>query len=183
MTEFKSFVNPHEPHKFAEGGFKETVDVYEDIINTKTGKLETKKTKEENFYSKIQEMKDSQTLENILKRYNIDLNERHITEINDEIVDMTNIPEDLIETYALSKKLETIFNESSVQIKNHFGDFAGFLKSFQSGKLQSELQALSTKPRMQEAQVTEQVTQGQAQPQPAQQVQQNQPAQGGLIYG
>ena len=45
--EFKSLTNLHEPRKFKEGGFKKTVDIYEDIINSRTGKLETKKTKED----------------------------------------------------------------------------------------------------------------------------------------
>lgn len=165
--EFKSLVNLHEPHKFAEGGFKKTFDVYEDIINTKTGKLETKKTKEEPFYKKIQEMKESQELENIIKRYNIDLNNKHITEISEEIVDMTNIPEDLIETYALTTKLQTMFNESTAEIKNHFKDFAGFLQSFQKGTLKSELAELH-KPK------TQTVQQAQPVQQPTQTVQQAQ---------
>lgn len=143
--EFKSLVNLHPKHEFAEGGFKKTIDVYEDIINAKTGKMETKKTKEEPFYEKIQEMKESQELDKIIKRYNIDLNDKHITEITDEIVDMTNLPSDLIETYAVTKKLESMFNETTADIKNHFHDFAGFLSSFQKGTLGSELQTLATK--------------------------------------
>ena len=166
--EFKSLTNLYPQHRFAEGGFKKTVDVYEDIINPKTGKLETKKTKEEPFYEKIQEMKESQELENIIKRYNIDLNENHITEINQEIVDMTRMPEDLIETYALTTKLQSMFNETTADIKNHFKDFAGFLRSFQNGTLQSELQALS-KNRV-KSQVTQQPVQQTVQ-QPVQQTQ------------
>lgn len=170
--EFKSFINPHEKHAFAEGNFKKTVDIYEDIINTKTGKLETKKTKEEDFYEKIQSMKETQTLENIIKRYNIDLNENHITEINQEIVDLTNMPQDLIETYATTKKLESMFNETTADIKNYFKDFAGFLKSFQNGTLQSELQALSRKPQQIRQQETEQ----------KQTAEETKPI-GGIIYG
>lgn len=161
--EFKSMINPHEPHKFAESGFKKTLDVYEDIINPKTGKLETKKTKEEPFYEKIQAAKDSQILDNIIQRYNIDLNNKHITEINEEIVDMTNMPEDLIETYALTTKLQMMFNESTADIKNHFKDFAGFLQSFQKGTLKSELAELH-KPK------TQTVQQAQPVQQPTQQV-------------
>ena len=168
--EFKSLVNLHEPHKFAEGGFKKTFDIYEDIINPKTGKLETKKTDEEPFYEKIQAAKDSQILDNIIQRYNIDLNNKHITEINEEIVDMTNMPEDLIETYALTTKLQMMFNESTADIKNHFKDFAGFLQSFQKGTLKSELAELH-KPK------TQPVQQAQPVQQPTQQVQQAQPVQ------
>ena len=156
--EFKSYINPPKPHEYAEGNFKETIDVYEDIVNPKTGKLETKKTKEENFYEKIQSMKETQMLENIIKRYNIDLNENHITEISQEVVDMTNLPEDLIETYAVTKKLESMFNETTADIKNHFKDFAGFLRSFQNGTLTSELQALSTKRQAQPVQAVTPVT-------------------------
>ena len=178
--EFKSLVNLHEPHKFAEGGFKKTFDIYEDIINPKTGKIETKKTDEEPFYEKIQAAKDSQILDNIIKRYNIDLNNKHITEINEEIVDMTNMPEDLIETYALTTKLQTMFNESTAEIKNHFKDFAGFLQSFQKGTLKSELAELhktktqpmkQVQPVQQQAQPMQQVQPVQQQAQPMQQVQ------------
>ncbi len=183
---FKSLTNLHEPHKFAEGGFKETVDVYEDIINEKTGKVETKKTKEENFYEKIQEMKESQMLENIIKRYNIDLNENHITEIREEIVDMTQIPEDLIETYAMTKKLETMFNETTADIKNHFKDFAGFLQSVQKGTLQSELQSLSkrkiTQQQMPQQQVQQQMPQQEMQPQQQIMQQPQNQNQGGIMY-
>lgn len=178
--EFKSLTNLHEPHKFAEGGFKKTVDVYEDIINTKTGRLETKKTKEEPFYEKIQASKESQILDNIIQRYNIDLNQKHITELNEELVDMTELPEDLIETYALTTKLQTMFNESTADIKNHFKDFAGFLQSFQKGTLKSELAELhkpkaqpvqQAQPTQQQAQPTQQVQPIQQQAQPTQQVQ------------
>lgn len=177
--EFKSLTNLHEPHKFAEGGFKKTFDVYEDIVNTKTGRLETKKTKEEPFYEKIQAAKDNQILDNIIQRYNIDLNNKHITEINEEIVDITNMPEDLIETYALTTKLQTMFNESTAEIKNHFKDFAGFLQSFQKGTLKSELAELH-KPKAQPVQQAQTVQQ-QAQPtQQVQTVQQVQQVQGNL---
>lgn len=169
--EFKSLVNLHEPHKFAESGFKKTFDVYEDIINPKTGKLETKKTKEEPFYEKIQAAKDSQILDNIIERYNIDLNNKHITEINEEIVDMTNMPEDLIETYALTTKLQTMFNESTAEIKNHFKDFAGFLQSFQKGTLKSELAELH-KPKTQPVQQAQPVQQPTQQVQPVQEIMQ-----------
>lgn len=167
--EFKSCINPHKQHQFAEGGFKKTVDVYEDIINSKTGKLETKKTKEEPFYEKIQEMKESQTLENIIKRYNIDLNEKHITEINQEIIDMTTLPEDLIETYAVTKNLETMYNETTADIKNHFKDFAGFLRSFQNGTLKSELAELSKTKVQQQVQQPATKVQQPVQQQPIQQ--------------
>ncbi len=169
--DFKSCVNPHQKHEFAEGGFRKTIDVYEDIINPKTGKLETQKTKEEPFYEKIQEMKESQELDKIIKRYNIDLNDKHITEITDEIVDMTNMPQDLIETYAVTKKLESMFNESTADIKNHFKDFAGFLSSFQKGSLKSELQEVIGKREPVEATIVQspKVLQQQAAQQPIQQ--------------
>lgn len=166
--EFKSMVNPHEPHKFAEGGFKKTFDIYEEIINPKTGKKELKKTGEEPFYEKIQAMKDSQILENVIKRYNIDLNNNKITEISDEIIDLTKAPEDLIEMYAITKRLENLYEDSTSEIKNHFKNFGGFLKSFQNGTLKSELTELH-KAKKQPAQPTP------AQPTPAQQ--NSQPAQ------
>lgn len=124
-------------------GFKKTVAIYEELINDKTGKLELKKTGEEPFYQKIQEEKEEQLLETLINRYKVDLNNKKITQLSEEIVDLTTMPADLIETYSLAHKLEKQFNESTADIKNYFHDFAGYLKSFQNGNLRSDLEKIS----------------------------------------
>ena len=137
-------VDTYKPGEFAEKNFKQTIDIYEEIIDKKTGESKVVKTGEENFYNKIQEMKEVSTLENIIKRYSIDLNDQHITEISNELIDMTNIPEDLIETYAMINKLENMYNGTSADVKNKFGTFAGFLQAFKDGNVESKLQELAS---------------------------------------
>ena len=129
-------------HAYAEGGFKKSVDIYEDLINSKTGKLETKKTGSDPFYNRMQEQTEGQLLETLIRRYQIDLNTKHITQVKEELVDMTNLPEDLLETYALTHQLELQFNESPAEVKKHFGTFGDYLKSFQDGSLREKLSNL-----------------------------------------
>lgn len=140
-----SETNRHSQHKFTENGFKKTIDIYEELINEKTGKMEFKKTGEEPFYQKMQEETEGQLLETIIERYKINLNDRKITQLNDELVDMTTMPQDLIETYALAHKLEQQFEKSTSEIKNHFKDFAGYLKAFKDGTLKDQLEYLASK--------------------------------------
>ena len=143
MGKFRSELDERVPHEFAENGFKTTMDVYEDVVNSKTGKLETIKTGEEPFYNKIQEAVDGVLLENIIERYKIDLNDRHITQITED-VDMSAIPSDAIETYAIVTKLQAQYDASTAEIKNHFGDFAGFLTAATKGTLAQELESIAS---------------------------------------
>ena len=150
MSKFRSELDERIPHEFAEGGFQMTFDIYEDVINPKSGKLETIKTGEEPFYQKAQEAAEGVTLENIIERYKIDLNDRHITQITEDI-DMSVLPTDLIEVYALTNKLQSQFDTSTAEIKNHFGDFANFLNSFKQGTLAQELESIASEKYKKEA--------------------------------
>lgn len=143
--EFNSMLNPHAREESQDTGFKETLDTYEDVINEKTGVLETKKTGEVNFYEKIQANKESYELENIIKRYSIDINKKSLTEVSEDIVDLTRVPTDLIDAYAMVNRLENLYADTTAEFKNHFGDFASFLRSVQNGTIASDLQEISLK--------------------------------------
>lgn len=118
--------------------------IYEDLVNPKTGKIETKLTGTEDFDEKMQEDAKSQILENIIKRYQIDLNDKHITEISKETIDMTKMPENLLEAYAIAQNLEKQFNSAPADFKKKFGNFTGFLKDFSDGKLENSLNELAS---------------------------------------
>lgn len=140
---FKSLTNLPKPHEFAEGGFEKEIQKYEELINKKTGKLELVPTEKDNFYNRIQEQVEDQLLDTIIKRYKININDKHITQLNNEVVDMTQYPEDLLSAYALAHQMEKQFQESPADVKNYFKDFAGYLKSFQNGTLREDLEKLS----------------------------------------
>lgn len=143
--EFKSMLNPHAREESQETGYKKTFDVYEDIVNNKTGAFETKKTDEINFYEKIQAQKESCELDSIIKRYSIDITGKLIPQVSDEIVDLSRVPTDLLDAYAMINKLEKLYADTSADFKNYFSDFGSFLKSVQQGHIASDLQEIAEK--------------------------------------
>ena len=128
--------------KFSEGGFSKEIQKYEEIMNPKTGKLELKATEKENFYNKIQEQVEDQLLDTIINRYKIDLHDKKITQLKEEIVDLTQMPTDLVEVYALAHTMEKQFNNSDAIVKNYFKDFGSYLKAFQNGTLRNDLEKI-----------------------------------------
>ena len=108
--EYKSETNRPAKHQYAQGGFKKTIDQYEELLNPKTGKMETKVTDTIDVYEKIQSHKDAQLLESIIKRYEIDIDKNQVKEIHEDIVDMTAIPETMTEAYSMIKQIENEFN-------------------------------------------------------------------------
>lgn len=137
---------------FSEGPFSKEIQKYEELIDKKTGMKVLQATEKENFYNRIQEQVEDQLLDTIIKRYKVDLNDRHITDMKDEIVDMTQYPDDLLGVYALASQLEKQFKESPAEVKSKFGDFAGYLRAFEKGTLASDLSSVLSKQPVQPAQ-------------------------------
>ena len=144
--EYKSEWNRPKKHEYAQGGFKKVIDVYEDLLNPKTGKMETKVTDKVHVYEKIQSHKDAQELESIIKRYEIDIDKNQIKEINDDIIDMTAIPETMTEAYSMIKQVENEFNERPAEIKKAFNNNVGeYVAGIQNGKLREVVTAYENK--------------------------------------
>lgn len=142
--EFKSESNRPIPHQYAQNGFKKTIDIYEDLINKHNGKLETKQTDSEDFYEKIQSYKDSQLLESIIKRYEIDIDKKQVKEIQSDIVDMTQLPQSLTEAYSMLKQIENDFDSRPAVIKKAFNNNIGeYIAGIQNGELEKVLQKYS----------------------------------------
>lgn len=140
---------------FSEGPFSKEIQKYEELIDKNTGMKRLHKTTKENFYTRIQEQVEDQLLDTIIKRYKVDLNDKHITEIKEELVDMTQYPEDLLSAYALAHQLEQQFKESPAEVKNKFGDFAGYLKAFEKGTLAQDLSSVLSNQPVQTAAATQ----------------------------
>lgn len=162
---------------FSEGPFSKEIQKYEELIDNKTGMKVLKATEKENFYNRIQEQVEDQLLDTIIRRYKVDLNDRHITDLKEEIVDMTQYPDDLLGVYALASQLEKQFKDSPAEVKSKFGDFAGYLKAFEKGTLASDLSSVLNNKPVQPAQNTavNQSVQNTAVNQPAQNTVTNQP--------
>lgn len=137
---YRSETNRPQQHKYSQGGFKKVIDKYEDLLNPKTGKMETKVTDREDFYEKIQSHKEAQELDNIIKRYEIDIDKEQVKEIQDDIVDMSAIPETMTEAYAMIKQVENEFDQRPAEIKKAFNNNVGeYVAGIQNGKLKEVL--------------------------------------------
>lgn len=119
---------------------------YEEVINNKTGKTELKKTGETNVYDKIQESKESALLENIIKKYKIDINENNLTKIEETINDLTNLPDNLIDNLNIINQAKQTFEQSPQEVKQFFNNnFNEFLAGSENGTLNSLIKEIKTK--------------------------------------
>lgn len=144
--EFKSETNRPTPHEYAQNNFSKYIEVYEDLINKRSGKIETTVTDREDFYEKIQSHKDSQLLESIIKRYEIDIDKKQVKEIEQDIVDMTAIPQTITEAYSMIKQIENDFDERPSQIKKIFNNNIGeYIAGIQDGRLKQALDKYQNK--------------------------------------
>ena len=144
--EYRSETNRPKQHEYAQGGFKKVINKYEDLLNEKTGKMETKITDKIDVYEKIQSHKDSQLLESIIKRYEIDIDKNQVKEIHEDIIDMTAMPETMTEAYSMIKQVENEFNERPAEIKRAFNNNVGeYVAGIQNGKLKEVVTAYENK--------------------------------------
>lgn len=109
---------------------------YEERTDPKTGKKYLKKVGETDVYAKIQESKESSMLKNILDRYKIDPKDS-ATKIEDNVLDYTTQPKNLMEALAIAEEAKSIYNQSSAEIKQAFNNsYTEFLAGAVNGKLQ-----------------------------------------------
>ena len=135
--QFRSELNRPTPHQYAQRNFKKYLDVYEDVINEKTGKMETVITDKVLVDEKIQESKDMVTLDSILERYKVDLSKQVIKEISEDVIDMTVMPQDALEAYSLINEAKKNFEETTSEFKKEFNnDFGQYVAGFKNGKTQ-----------------------------------------------
>lgn len=147
----------------------ETMPIYAEVINTKTNKKELKKVGETNIYEKIQESKDSTDIQKIIERYQINLDDK--AKINEEILDYTNYPTDLIEAHAKIVEAENIWNQEGMDIKKEFNNnFLEYLAAANNGNLRKVYEKFDPKRFKKIEEPTQPV-------QPAQPVQPNQTTQ------
>lgn len=143
---FRSELNRPKPHMYAQGNFRKDMDQYEELIDKKTGKMVLEITDKIPFDEQIQEHKSSVTLDSLLERYKIDLSKKAITEISEDITDMTIMPQDALECYSMIHEAEKNFQDSTKEFKAEFNNnFGEYLKGFANGKTQQVVDKYSKK--------------------------------------
>ena len=135
---FRSELNRPAQHMYAQGNFRKDMDQYEELIDKHTGKMKLEITDKIPFDDQIQEHKSSVTLDSLLERYKIDLSKKAITEISEDITDMTVMPQDALECYSMIHEAEKNFQDTTKEFKAEFNNnFGEYLKGFSNGKTQA----------------------------------------------
>lgn len=113
---------------------------YKKEINKQTGKVKLVEKNKVNIYDKIQEYAEETKLSSILQRYNVSM----LSQLKDsetELIDLTNMPENLLETMTAIKNAEYLWERQSTKTKAEFNnDFRQFVASFENGKMAQMLQ-------------------------------------------
>ncbi len=109
--------------------------VYKTKIDPKTGKRILSKTEKVNIYDQIQEYAEEVKISNMIQRYGINTNNQ-LEKSEQKLIDLTNMPENLIETMAIIDNAKEIWNKQSKEIKQKFNnDFKQFIAGSENGQI------------------------------------------------
>lgn len=140
--------------RMAETFDKREQKVYVEDIDKKTGERILREDVPVDIYDKIQEYAEETKISNLFKKYNMQLALKDNLKLDEsKIVDMTNIPENLIETMAVIDNAKAIFDRQSTEIKQKFNnDFKQFIAGSENGQvvemLNNELKAQHVQKQM-----------------------------------
>lgn len=152
MAEFYS--NTRRTPRMQESFTKREQKVYVEDIDKKTGKRILREDVPVDIYDKIQEYAEETKLSNIFKKYQATMQLRDNLKFDEQkIIDMTNLPENLIETMAIIDNAKAIFDRQTVEVKQKFNnDFKQFIAGSENGQvvelLNKELQTKHVQPTM-----------------------------------
>lgn len=149
------FYTPYDRSPRMQESFTNTKQkVYVKDIDKKTGERILREDVPVDIYDKIQEYAEETKISNLFKRYNMELSLKDNLKMDEaKIVDMTNLPENLIETMAVIDNAKAIFDRQSTEIKQKFNnDFKQFIAGSENGQvvemLNQELKSQHVQPKM-----------------------------------
>lgn len=109
--------------------------VYRKEIDRKTGERRLVKDREVDVYDKIQEYAEETKLSNILARYNVNMLQK-VKEGETQFVDLTNLPENLLETMTIIDNAKYLWERQSKDLKAKFdNDFKKFIAGSENGQI------------------------------------------------
>lgn len=111
--------------------------VYKTELDKKTGERKLIKRDTVDIYEKIQEFAEETKISNIMKKYQIDLfNQSTISKDEQKIIDLTNMPENLLETMTAIDNAKYLWERQTPQVKEKFNnDFRQFIAGSENGQL------------------------------------------------
>lgn len=109
--------------------------VYKAVSDKTTGQRKLVVDKEINVYDKIQEYAEETKITNMLQRYNLDML-KQLTDDKEQLIDLTNLPENLMETMAIIDDAKYAWDRQSKEIKDKFNNnFNEFIAASENGQL------------------------------------------------
>ena len=129
------YSNTRRPPRMAEKFTNREQVIYKEITNPKTGVRELVEKERVDIVDKIMEYKDEVTLSNMLNKYRVDLASQVRNE-EERFIDLTQLPENLIETMATIDNAKELWDNQSPELKKEFNNnFREFLAGTENGKL------------------------------------------------
>ncbi len=134
------YSNTRKPARIREKFDNQYQTVYRAEIDKKTGERRLVEDKKVNIYDKIQEYAEETKISNILKNYNLDMLET-LKDKEQKIIDITNLPENLMETMAVIDTAKGVWDAQAKEIKAKFNnDFKQFIAASENGQLANLLE-------------------------------------------
>ena len=127
--------NTRRTPRMRENHTKTTQTVYKESVDKETGRRILVKESEIDVVEQIQEYAEEVKISNILKRYGLQIGQ---TLKNDEekLIDLTNVPENLIETMQIIDDAKATWDRQSKEVKQKFNnDFKQFIAGSENGQI------------------------------------------------
>lgn len=134
------YTNFKKPPRKQETFTNQMQKIYEEKIDSKTGKRKLIEKEEINIVDKIQEYAEETKISNLIAKYNADMI-KQIAMDEEKIIDLTNLPQNLAESLSIIDEAKKIWNNQSVELKQKFNnDFNQFVAGAENGQLTKILQ-------------------------------------------
>lgn len=134
------YSNTRRPERKRENFTNKLQNVYRKEIDKLTGERKMVVDKKVDIYEKIQEYAEETKISNILQRYNVDMLSR-LKEGETQLVDLTNLPENLLEAMVTIDNAKYLWERQSKDIKARFdNDFKKFIAGSENGQIMDILQ-------------------------------------------
>lgn len=129
------YSNTRRPPRMRENHTKREQTLYKETTDEKTGRRILVPDEKIDVVDKIQEYAEEVKISNILKRYGINL-QNQLRNDEEKLIDLTQVPENLIETMKIIDNAKDTWDRQSKEIKAKFNnDFKQFIAGSENGQI------------------------------------------------
>lgn len=129
------YTNFKKPKRMQETFNNKYQTIYKAEIDTKTGERKLVEKEKINVYDKIQEFKDECNIASMMERYQLNMHDT-ISQNEEKLIDLTNLPENLMETMKAIDDAKYLWERQSKEVKQKFdNDFNKFIAGSENGQI------------------------------------------------